>query len=382
MKTKLLSLGKKFPVVSILGPRQSGKTVLSKESFPNLPYINFEKPSQRELALHDAEKFLEKFSEGVILDEIQRIPELLSYIQDIVDNSRPKGPFILTGSNQYELSADISQSLAGRNAILRLLPFTITEIMPYEKNPDSLCYRGFFPRIYNESIDVEDFLNNYIDNYLQRDVRNILNVKNLGQFERFLSLCAGRNGQILNLSQLGNETGLSHNSIRQWISVLESSGIIYLLKPYHNNFNKRIIKSPKLYFTDSGLACRLLGIQSEDQLKTHPLYGSLFESMIVSDILKQYYNRGKRPQCYYFRDHIGNEIDMILDTAEGIVAIEIKSSKTFNRKFFNTLNYFSKFSDLIPENRLLVSGSDIEQTSSSGTLIPWNKIGQYVNKII
>lgn len=373
MKIKLQQLAQKFPVVSIVGPRQSGKTILCKSTFPSLPYINLEKPSQRELLQQDMEGFVKGFRQGVIVDEIQKVPELLSYIQDLVDNERPSGPIILTGSNQYEIGDHISQSLAGRNAILRLLPFSISEAAHYSVNKEELLLNGFYPRIYEEKLNSEDFLDNYIDNYIQRDVRQLLNIRNLEQFEIFLRLCAGRSGQLLNLSQLGNQTGLSHPTIRQWISVLASSSIIYLLKPYHQNFSKRIIKAPKIYFTDTGILCRLLGIQNITQLKTHPLYGEIFETMIVSEIIKQFSNSGRKAPIYFYRNQM-LEIDLLVETEAGLKAIEIKSSSTFNRKFFRQLDEFRKISKLDPGQCQLITGSDVNMFTASGEITAWNKI--------
>lgn len=343
----LLERFKQYPIVTITGPRQSGKTTLCRTAFPDLTYVNLESPDTREFASQDPRGFLRRYGEGLILDEIQRVPDLLSYLQVHVDEQRHNGLFVLTGSQQLPLSAAISQSLAGRTALLRLLPFAIEEarLLRPVLDTETLLYTGFYPRIYDQNLDPNQALGDYFETYVERDVRQISEIRNLSAFQKFVRLCAGRIGQLLNLHSLGNDTGISHTTARQWLSVLEAGYIVLLLPPYHPNLSKRLIKSPKLYFYDVGLAAYLLGIEQPGQLFSHPLRGGLFENLVILEALKYRYNHGRRSNLYFYRDSTGYEIDLIYQLAERLLAIEIKSSETPAGHFFSG---FEKLRTLLP----------------------------------
>lgn len=339
-----------YPVVTVTGPRQSGKTTLVKMVFPEKEYLNLENPEVRRFAREDPRGFFAGIPEGAILDEVQRVPELLSYIMTIVDEAKENGMFILTGSAQFEMLDSITQSLAGRTALLRLLPFDLEEAYGnrdmQEVTVDEILYRGFYPRLFSQDLNPSEALSFYVETYLQRDVRAILNVKDLDAFERFLQICAGRTGQLVNLASMANDLGLSHNTIRSWLSVLKASYIIIFLRPFYSNIGKRIIKTPKLYFLDVGLAAYLLGIDGVQELRNHPLRGALFESLVVGEYLKHRFNAGKRENVYFFRDKTGNEVDLILESGRKIFAIEIKSSETFHSDFVKGLNFIK---NLLPD---------------------------------
>ncbi|MFQ5787460.1 MAG: ATP-binding protein, partial [Thermodesulfobacteriota bacterium] len=328
VKKQVLRLTKQYPVVTITGPRQSGKTTLCQALFPDKPYVSLENPDNRRVAVKDPRQFLADFPDGVVLDEIQKAPELLSYIQGIVDEKKKEGMFIITGSQQFELMDSITQSLAGRTALVNLLPFSYEEIYSQKKRrPDinKLLFKGFYPRIFDKKLNPTEALAFYTSTYLERDVRSIIQVQDLSRFEMFLKICATQTGQILNLSHLSNECGIAVNTVKSWLSVLEASYIIFLLRPHHKNFRKRLIKSPKLYFIDVGLAAYLLDIQDETHVKNHPLRGFLFETFIVAEILKKRFNNIKTPNIYYFRDNVGNEVDVLIDMGSEVIPIEIKS---------------------------------------------------------
>ncbi|MCD4718740.1 MAG: ATP-binding protein, partial [Desulfobacula sp.] len=312
---KVMEFSKQYPVVTITGPRQSGKTTLCKMLFPNKPYVSLENIDNREFAENDPIGFLEMYPKGVIIDEIQRVPDLTSYIQTIVDEKDLPGMYILTGSQQFELINRLSQSLAGRTALIRLLPFSFSEVYGIKKNQDidKVLTTGFYPRIFDKGLDPYSAMEFYISTYIERDLRQLINIKDLSRFQTFLKLCAGRTGQILNMSSIGNECGISHNTVNGWLTILEASYIIKRVKPFYKNFNKRLVKAPKLFFIDTGLACFLLGISSFNHLQAHPLKGALFETFVFSELLKTNFNQAKPDNIYYFRDNIGNEIDFILD---------------------------------------------------------------------
>ncbi len=345
-RTLTASLKKSFeqyPVVTLTGPRQSGKTTLVRSSFPDLPYKNLEDPSVREFAREDPVGFLSPYRDGVIIDEIQNVPELTSWIQVTVDEVRRNGLYILTGSRQFEIMEAVSQSLAGRTAVLRLLPFSLGEL-PSENRLQSInkwLYTGFFPRIYDQHIEPYRVLSDYFATYIERDIRKIVNVRNISLFEKFVKLCAGRVGQILNLSSLANDAGINHVTARDWITLLEASYTIFLMPPYYRNIGKRLIKSPKLYFYDTGLASHLIGIEKPDHLENHPLKGSLFENMMVMEILKHRYHSGKRSNLNFFRDAKGHEVDVIYSLGNTSFPIEIKMGETFRTEFMKQLNYFN-----------------------------------------
>ena len=372
-QAKLLSLAKQFPVISIIGPRQSGKSTLVKHCFPKYDYISFEDIDNRRRALLDMRGFLEQYGKGVIFDEVQRVPELFSYLQTHVDASGKKGRFILTGSHNYLLQEKVSQSLAGRVAMLRLLPFSMQELADAGKLPadiHKILFKGFYPRLFSSRVQPSDWYPSYIETYMQRDVREIKNIPNLNYFQKFLHLLAGRHGQQLNLTSLATEVGVVHNTISSWISILEASYVIYLLKPHFNNFNKRITKTPKIYFYDSGLVCSLLGIEKAEQLHTHHIKGPLFEGLIITELIKARFNAGLSNNCFYWRDKTGNEVDCIIDKAGSLTAIEIKSGKTINGDYFNNLNFWKTLSGNTNKSYLIYGGMETQKIKNN-IVLPW-----------
>lgn len=374
---KTIQMARQYPVVTITGPRQSGKTTLCRMVFPDMTYASLEDLDQREYARQDPRGFLNRFPQGAVLDEIQRAPELLSYIQTIVDQQNKEGFFILTGSQQFELLENISQSLAGRTALVRLLPFSLKEAYGAELKKaglDQVLYTGFYPRIFDKGLNPTEAMGFYVNTYVERDLRMLINIRDLSPFEIFLKLCAGRTGQIMNLSSLGNDCGVNHSTVKSWLSVLEASYIIKLLRPYYKNFNKRLIKSPKLYFLDTGLACFLLDIHNPNQLATHPLRGALFESFIVAELLKKRFNAVQTDNLFYFRDNIGNEVDIIWDRSPQPVPVEIKSGQTISRDAFKGLDYFTKLSDGT-DSTYLIYGGDESYTRQSVRVTSWRDIG-------
>ena len=357
--SKVLQLANQYPVLTITGPRQSGKTTLCRMIFGDRAYVSLEDMDERGFAKQDPRGFLNRFPDGAVIDEIQRVPDLLSYIQTIVDEKQRDGHFILTGSQQFDLLANISQSLAGRTALLRLLPFTLAEAHGTdtgEVSVEHVLYTGFYPRIFDKNLNPTEAMLFYVNTYVERDLRMLINIKDLSKFEIFLKLCAGRTGQILNMSGIGNDCGVNHATVKNWLSVLEASYIIKLLRPYYKNFNKRLIKSPKLYFLDTGLASFLLDIQNERQMTSHPLKGMLFESFVVSEILKRRFNAGKTDNLHYFRDSVGNEVDLICDHGIEMDAIEIKSGQTVASDHFKGLKYLAGLTGNIRHSYLIYGG--------------------------
>jgi len=375
---KVLAYASQYPVVTITGPRQSGKTTLCKMIFPEKAYISLEDVDERRFAKEDPRGFLNRFPDGAIIDEIQREPDLMSYIQTLVDEKNKAGLFILTGSQQFDLMETMTQSLAGRSAIVNLLPLSYDEA--YQNNSDKIVldevlFKGFYPRIFDKNLDPSEAMQFYVNTYVERDLRRLINIKDLSPFEIFLKLCAGRTGQILNLSSLGNDCGVNHNTVKSWISVLEASFIIKLLRPYYRNFNKRLIKAPKLYFLDTGLASFLLGITKADQMFSHPLKGAIFETYVFSELLKARYNRGKADNLYYFRDSKGNEVDVICDNGNSLSQIEIKSGQTVNSDYFKGLEYFSGLSDIPVESSLIYGGTQ-SYTRNNVQVVDWQSISE------
>ncbi len=356
-----------FPVLTITGPRQSGKTTLARMAFPNLSYVNLENLETREFAREDPLAFLRTVPNGAILDEIQYVPELSSYIQEKVDKEEKNGLFVLTGSQQFNMLQTVSQSLAGRTAIVRLLPFSFKELAgKYSRlgdSTDDYLFRGFFPRLYDQRIDPELGLGSYIETYIERDLRQLSQTQNLSQFQKFLKLCAGRVGQILNFSNLADDVGINHKTASEWISLLEASYILFRLPPYYSNINKRLIKSPKLYFYDVGLAANLLGVEESRQIETHPLRGALFENMIVAELLKYRFNQGKSNNLSYFRDAKGHEVDLLFNLANTIVPMEIKSAGTFRNDFFKGLDYFHEQIQPSDKKIVIIDGDRHEERS-------------------
>ena len=371
---ELLELSAQFKSVAVIGPRQSGKTTLTKSVFPNKPYVSLENPDTRLFAQDDPRGFLSQFPEGAILDEAQRTPNLFSYLQQILDESSSPGKFIVTGSNNFLLQESIVQSLAGRIAYIKLLPFSIPELKAaniISDNVNEYLIKGGYPPIYDQNIPSYKWHQNYIQTYLEKDVRQIKNITNLSLFERFLRLCAGRVGQLLNMNSLGIEVGVDSKTIASWIGILESSFVVYLLKPHHQNFNKRVVKMPKLYFYDTGLAAALLGIQSESQLDTHPVKGSLFENMIVVEMLKSRFNLGLSDNIFFWRDNVGNEIDMLVDDAGKLVPIEIKAGKTINSDYFKGITFWNKLTGS-KGGQIIYAGNEKQLRSNDINIFPWN----------
>lgn len=373
LASKVTSLAQKFQVITLTGPRQSGKTTLVRATFPDLPYVSLEEPDIRQIALTDPRGFLSNYPNGVILDEIQNTPELFSYIQRIVDENR-QIQFILTGSSNFLLMEKISQTLAGRTAVLHLLPFSLRELEPLADSYENLIFKGQYPRIYDRAIPPTDFYPSYIQTYVDRDVRMIKNIGDINAFIQFTQLCAGRIGQPLNNASLANDAGISPNTAKSWLSILESSYILYRLQPYHRNFNKRLIKSPKLYFYDTGVACSLLGIREQEQVNLHYMKGSLFENLILNEFIKRSFNRGENRQPYYWQDNHGKEIDCLLVNGEKVTAVEIKSGKTMSTSYFENLNYWRSLAALPESQEYVVYGGDQSMQTGAGTLISWKNL--------
>ena len=340
----LKDLAARYPVVTITGPRQSGKTTLCRKVFPDMAYVNLERPDTREYAVTDPRGFMATYSQSVILDEIQRAPHLLSYIQVLVDENTPSRPFILTGSQQFEVLNTVTQSLAGRTALLRLLPLSIAELSPHERTDalDRLLLYGFYPRIYDRKLDPTQALGDYFATYVERDMRQMAAIKDLQLFEKFVKLCAGRIGQVLNLQSLGNDAGVSHTTARAWLSLLEASYVVFILPPWYRNISKRLVKSPKLYFYDVGLASYLLGLENENHVSRHPLRGNLFENLVIIEALKYRLNRGKKSNLTFYRDGKGNEVDLVLESGPDVFPIEIKAGATITSDYFKGLKSFEK----------------------------------------
>ena len=372
-------LASQFKAVAVTGPRQSGKTTLVRQVFPQKPYVNLENPDERSYASEDPRGFLANYPNGAILDEVQRVPALFSYLQQILDESTNKGLFILTGSNNFLLQENISQSLAGRVGYLFLLPLSLLEL-PLRLSSNELLFRGFYPDLYNTTTEIRLFYANYIRTYIELDVRLIKNISDLAAFERFLRLCAGRIGQLLNMSNLAADVGVDVKTVSSWLSVLETSFVIFRLQPYHESFNKRLVKMPKLYFNDTGLASALLGIEKHEQLVTHPLRGNLFENMVITEFLKYRYNQGKSNNLYFWRNNMGNEVDLIHVSAERRIPIEIKSGQTVSSDYLKGINYWHKISGNMG-GLVIYDGKTIQQRSNDISIIPLLEIATVFTKI-
>ena len=377
VQLEVVRLFSQYPVVTITGPRQSGKSTMCKALFPKLPYFSLEDIDHRTFASEDPRGFLKRCGKSAIIDEIQRVPELLSYIQTKVDETNNNGQFILTGSRQFDLMEIITQSLAGRTALVRLLPFTLQEIKTFEDTKSKSIYdfifRGFYPRIILEKQLPSEAYAFYLNTYVERDVRQTVKIKNLRSFDVFLKLCAGRTGQLINYSEISNECGIDVKTVKSWLSVLEAGYIIKLISPYYKNLNKRLIKMPKLYFLDTGLACFLLGLRKSEHLISHPLFGALFETYIIGELLKNAYNHIKNDDLYFFRDNRGREIDVIHDNVTSIDILEIKSSSTFRTSFLKGLNYIKTLPVNI-NSAYLVYGGDESYEREGVNIKNWRSI--------
>ena len=365
-----------FRALCITGPRQSGKTTLSKLLFKDKPYVNFENPSTQHEAELNPEVFLKQYRYGAVFDEVQRVPHIFRYLQEILDNNSKRGQFILTGSNNFLLQEQVSQSLAGRAGYLSLLPFSYAELVNAklaEKEVSKHILTGGYPEIWNEKLIPATWLNSYIQTYVQRDVRLLRNITNLAAFNRFIYLCANYAGQILNRDELAKQTGVDTKTILAWLGLLENSYIIYLLQPWYNNMKKRIVKSPKLYFYDTGLLCHLLGIKSSAALQKHAAYGSIFENWVITEIRKNNFNAGINEGLYYFRDSLGNEVDLITEKNGLSLAIEIKASKKVSSGMLRGLHFWQK-NQPNGQGILLYSGATNETVSEKISIASWTEV--------
>lgn len=375
----LRSLAEGYPLVTVTGPRQSGKTTLVRRVFADKPYVSLEDLDQREFAAEDPRGFLAQFADGAVLDEVQRCPGLLSYLQTKVDQDGRRGLFILTGSQQFHLLEGITQSLAGRVAMVTLLPFSLGELQAVDRVPEgleALLFQGFYPPIHDRGLDPGIWYGNYVATYIERDVRQMVNVRDLSAFHRFVRMCAARTGQLLNLSALAGDCGITHNTARAWLSVLEASHIVHLLPPHHRNFNKRLVKTPKLYFHDTGLAAWLSGIQDPDQLVIHPQRGALFETMVIGELLKARYNRALASNLYFWRDRAGHEVDVLIEQGDRLVPVEIKSGRTLTRDFFAGLEHWRHLAGEGAVRPWLVYGGEQSQTRQGCRVVPWRDLGR------
>ncbi len=366
-----------FKAVTIIGPRQAGKTTLVRMAFSDRPYLSLEDADVRRLAVADPRALLNRYGDGCILDEVQRAPDLLSHLQLVLDESRQPGRFILTGSQQLGVMERVSQSLAGRTAILTLLPFSAGELSRNGMLPVSMeeaLFRGGYPPIFDQGAAPEMWLNSYQDTYVERDVRQLLNVRDLALFSRFLALCAGSVGQLFNASRLGADCGINHGTVQQWMSVLEASFIVFRLPVHSRNFRKRLVKSPKMYFYDTGLATRLLGIESPQQLHTHPLRGALFENWVVAELLKGRHNKGKKPNLHFWRDSLGLEVDVIVESGQHLQPIEVKSGTTIADDWFNGLARWSDLAGTAVKRQYLVYGGEKSWERKGVSIVPWHEI--------
>ena len=375
VEASLLEMVKTFPAVAIMGPRQCGKTTLAKSIFPDLPYVSLEDPDVRRAALDDPRYFLGQYSRGAILDEIQNTPELMSYLQGIIDSSPEiMGRFVLTGSRQFALMESMTQSLAGRIGILSMSPFTWHEWYGdslSQIDVDEMILKGLYPPVLTRKANPRLWYSSYFQTYLERDVRQILRVRDLSAFELFVRLLAGRTGQELNLNSLGVDAGVSHTTVKTWLSVLEASGLVFCLPPYFRNYNKRLVKAPKLYFVDTGLVCWLMGIETVVQLHGHPLYGAVFETAVVSELRKRILNAGRLSNLYYWRDNAKLEIDIIEERADGPHPLEIKSGRTYREEWSRPMRNWLSAADCAASVARIVYGGDVRRRDRGVVVLPW-----------
>jgi uncharacterized protein len=370
-----------YPVLSLNGPRQSGKSTLVKKVFPKLPYVNLENPAEREFATTDAMGFLQQFTKGAVIDEAQYTPELFSYIQVLTDEN-PKLKFVITGSQNFLMHQKISQSLAGRVGINTLLPFSYAELKKGKLLPSSLnelLFNGFYPRLYDKNIPPTGYYANYVNTYIERDIQALINSSNLSQFIKFINLCAGRSGQIVNMVSLANDTGVSSVTINNWLAILQRSYVVYLLQPYHNNFNKRLTKNPKLYFYDTGLLCYLLGLQKAADITNHFAKGAIFENYVLVELLKQNYNAGLRPQVFYLQSTNQKEIDFVLQQGTALTAIEVKSSATPDVSMFKNLSFLDELNG-VENKKVVVYAGDKDAVRKQGLLLGWKSLHKLFTK--
>jgi len=382
LESKLKAAARHHPVVTVTGPRQSGKTTLCCMAFPDVELVSLEQPDVREFASTDPKEFLRQFKSRVILDEIQRVPELTSYLQVVVDRKKENGQFILTGSNNFRVMEAVSQSLAGRTAVLELLPFSIAEISRFGRRREELfetLLMGGFPALHDRLPPRDEWLGAYVMTYIERDVRQLVQVGNLVQFQTFMRLAAGRTGQLLNVSALGADGGVTHNTARSWLSVLEAGYLVVRLSPWAGGLTSRLVKSHKLYFVDSGLLCYLLGIRSGEELLRHPLRGPIFEGWVVTELMKNAAHTGRRPEFFFFRDAKGFEVDLLFRTASGWTAVEVKSGTTVADDWFSPLLRFERtVVPMLPgggaTRKVIVYGGEDEYTRRGCRVTPWHRI--------
>ncbi|WP_194847083.1 ATP-binding protein [Candidatus Neptunochlamydia vexilliferae] len=382
IEKEILKLIKGFPILALTGPRQSGKSTLIKGLFKDeYDYVSLENLDTRAFAQKDPRGFLEKYRKKVIFDEAQLVPELFSYLQEIVDEDQIPGQFILTGSQHFLLLEKITQSLAGRVAMLHLLPLSLAE---REKTPslEETLYRGFYPPLYTRDVEPYPWYDNYIQTYVERDLRAITNIHDLGTFQRFMKMCAARCGQLIDLTSLGNDCGISHNTAKSWLNILEASFITFPITPHFKNFNKRLVKTSKLYFYDTGLLCHLLDIRSPSQLSTHYLRGGIFESFVFSELMKASYNIGRRPSLYFWRDQQGHEIDCLVEHGEKLIPIEIKSGKTINSDFFSGLEHWCNLAGASPKEGYLIYGGNEDQKRTLGNVLGWKSLADQAMNLV
>ncbi len=374
---------KHYPIVVITGARQTGKTTLSRR-ISDKTYLNLESPDVRQMAVDDPRLFLSRVSDtGAIIDEFQHAPQLASYLQEVVDLKQKNGMFLLTGSNNFLVMERISQSLAGRAAILKLLPFSYSEIAKIKSGytSDELMYKGFYPAIHSKNLNPKKTYAYYYQTYLERDVRQLINIKDIHLFQRFIRLCAGRTGQLLNLEQLAGDTGASSTTIKSWISVLEASYILYLLPPYYANIKKRIVKSHKLYFYDVGLAAYLLGIENMLQIETHPLRGALFENMVINEYIKYRFNHGMTSNAFFYRDNHQNEIDLVIGSGNNFILVEIKSAQTYNPAFRKKLDWFEKTISKGKTTKIVVYDGEQEWQNERFSVLNFRSFISFLEKV-
>ncbi len=383
-ESTLHRLARGFPVLCITGPRQSGKSTLVRAAFPEKPYLSLEDPDVARLAREDPRGLLDGFRDGLVLDEAQYVPDIFAYLKTAVDRKPSPGTYVVTGSRQFDLLSGITESLAGRAAFVRLLPFSVAELSAgglSPQEPYDAILKGFYPPLYDRDVVPYDWYTSYIASYVERDVRSILDVKNLGQFQTFVRMCAARIGQLLNVSAIALDCGISHNTARSWLSVLETSGIVYLLRPYQRNFGKRLVKSPKLYFVDSGLAARLLGINTAEQLVVHPHRGALFETFVIAELLKSRLHRGKDPDLSFWRDNVGSGVDVIFDDGSTPRAIEVKAGKVFLPEFAEGIEAWRRFSSVGAESCSILFAGDTELSWKGMRVLTWRSCGELLPAI-
>lgn len=377
IEKKLTHLASKFPIVTLTGIRQCGKSTLLRNCFDDYRYVSLEDIDIRQMAQSDPRGFLQNFPSKTIIDEAQYAPELFSYLQTKVDEVNDTGMYILSGSHNFLLLESVSQSLAGRTAVLRLAPLSVSELTKAKKLPANInewLFTGGFPRIYDKEIAPTDYFPSYIQTYIERDVRMLKNIGNLSAFTMFIKLCAARIGQLLNIQSIATECGITVNTANSWLSILETSYVVFLLKPYYRNFNKRLVKTPKLYFFDTGLAASLLGMTNSEQIGLHYMRGELFENMVIVEKAKSYYANGLEPQMYFWRDSNQNEVDLLTENGTELHAYEIKSSATMNNDHFKGLKRFAAVANLPVENQTVIYGGDTSMSTMQGNYLSWKEL--------